>query len=82
MYEDHELLDLFDINENIVGTIERAEYYKNLSQYKDVYLRSAELLIVNDKGQLCCISRLTVTMIRQVAVGPLQSLDHVGMTGM
>lgn len=52
MHEEHELLDLFDINENIVGTIERAEYYENLSQYKDVYLRSAELFIVNDKGQL------------------------------
>ena len=32
-----------------------------------------EIKIENDKGQLCCISRLTVTMIRQVAVGTATS---------
>ncbi len=28
-----------------------------------------EIKIENEKGQLCCVSRLTVTMIRQVAAG-------------
>jgi 1,4-dihydroxy-2-naphthoyl-CoA hydrolase len=29
-----------------------------------------EIRIENSKGQLCCISRLTMTLVRQVAAGP------------
>jgi isopentenyl-diphosphate delta-isomerase len=46
-----ELLDLFDANEQVIGTVLRSEYYRNMAKYPG-YLRSAELFIRNDKGQL------------------------------
>lgn len=52
MYDDNELLDLLNKDENIVGTVKRAAYYKNPEKYKGLYLRAAELFIQNDKGQL------------------------------
>jgi 8-oxo-dGTP pyrophosphatase MutT (NUDIX family) len=52
MYDEDELLDLFDKDEKVVGTVERGDYYKNPEKYKDRYLRSAEMFIRNDKGEL------------------------------
>lgn len=52
MDPEDEVLDLFDVNEAVVGTVKRAEYYKNLEKFTGYYLRSAELFIQNDKGEL------------------------------
>lgn len=52
MQPEEEILDLFDINEQVVGTVKRAEYYKKPEVCERYYLRSAEMFIRNDKGQL------------------------------
>lgn len=68
MHDDNELLDLFDIDEQVVGTVERREYYRNQSTYKDLYLRLAEMFIVNDQGQLWVPKR---TLDKKIAPGGL-----------
>lgn len=51
MYDEDELLDLVDDGDNVVATVARGEYYRNIEKYPG-NLRAAELLIRNDKGQL------------------------------
>lgn len=48
MHDEDEVLDLVDENDNVIGTIPRAE----TGNGHEGYLRAAELLIINDKGQL------------------------------
>lgn len=68
MHDDNELLDLFDIDEQVIDTVKRAEYYHDQSKYKDLYLRSAEMFIVNDQGQLWVPKR---TLDKKIAPGGL-----------
>lgn len=48
---DDELLDLVDRNDNVIGTINRRDY-KRLITDNLGYIRAAELFIVNSKGQI------------------------------
>lgn len=77
MYDDTELLDLFDKDEKVVGVVQRAEYYKNPEKYKNLYLRSAEMFIRNDRGQLWIPRR---NIYKKVAPGGLDYScgGHVG----
>lgn len=65
MKDDDEILDLVDENDKVIGTIERSKTAGN--KHKG-YLRAAELLIVNDKGQLWIPRR---TMNKRIAPGGL-----------
>jgi isopentenyl-diphosphate delta-isomerase len=51
MEDENELLDLIDENDKVIGTVRRTEYYKEPVKPKG-YLRSVELFIRNNKGQL------------------------------
>lgn len=48
MHDEDEVLDLVDENDQVIGQINRNE----TSNGHDGYLRAAELLIMNDRGQL------------------------------
>jgi isopentenyldiphosphate isomerase len=48
---DDELLDLVDADDKVIGTINRKDY-ATLLQDKLGYIRSAELFIVNDEGNI------------------------------
>lgn len=77
MDEPDEILDLFNIDEEVIGTVERNEYYKNPEKYKGYYLRSAEMFIRNDKGELWIPRRHTN---KRIAPGGLDYScgGHVG----
>lgn len=68
MYDEDELLDLFDSDERVVDTVRRGDYYKNQTRYRGLYLRSAELFIVNDRGQFWVPIR---TLDKKIAPGGL-----------
>ena len=51
MEHPEELLDIFDANERLTGTVMRSTYYRDPALHPG-YLRSTELFIRNDKGQL------------------------------
>lgn len=71
MQDDDELLDLFDINEDIIGTVKRGEYYKNRHKYSG-FLRATEFFIQNDAGELWIPRR---TDDKKIAPG---GLDYSG----
>lgn len=63
--DDDELLDLVDKNDQVIGTILRGE---TAGSKHEGYLRAAELLIINDKGQLWIPRR---QMHKRIAPGGL-----------
>ena len=48
---DNELLDLVDINDDVIGTINRMDYGRLLRENLG-YIRASDLFIVNSKGQI------------------------------
>lgn len=62
MSEPDELLDLFDEQERVIGIVSRHRYYKNKADFPG-YLRSAEMFIVNDSGQLWVPRRTSTRLI-------------------
>lgn|SRR5665213_762303 len=48
---DDELLDLVDRNDQVIGTINRMDYSRLLSE-KLGYIRAADMFIINSKGQI------------------------------
>lgn len=62
--EEDELLDLVDDNDNVIGTIQRGENPADMGGY----IRAAELLIVNNKGELWIPRR---TMHKRISPGGL-----------
>lgn len=67
MDDEDELLDLFDADERIIGTVLRADYHENPGKYPG-FLRSSEVLLQNDKGELWIPRR---TLQRNIAPGGL-----------
>jgi isopentenyldiphosphate isomerase len=77
MYDKDELLDLVDIEDQVVMTVERGEYYAHPEKYEGLNLRAADLFIQNYKGELWIPRR---TMDRKIAPGGLDYScgGHVG----
>ncbi len=77
MYDEDELLDLVDMNDEIVQSITRGQYYADQTNYDGLNLRAADLLIQNDKGELWIPRR---TMDRKIAPGGLDYScgGHIG----
>ena len=48
---EHEILDVVDGFDNIIGTIDREDYDQLLAQ-PDRFIRAADLLIMNEEGKL------------------------------
>jgi isopentenyldiphosphate isomerase len=62
MSEPVELLDLFDVQELVISVVSRHKYYKNKADFPG-YLRSAEMFIINDSGQLWVPRRTPTRLI-------------------
>ncbi len=67
MEYEEELLDLVNENDEVIGTVLRAEYYAAPIQHEG-YLRAVEIFIVDDQGRLWIPRR---TMDKKIAPGGL-----------
>lgn len=59
---------MHDDDEQVVSTVKRGEYYRSQSKYMGLYLRSAEMFIINDRGQFWVPIR---TLDKRIAPGGL-----------